>query len=149
MYPFPYLNQGPLAPVSIGRCGGFVLVLCAVADASTRRWIEGGCPEPIRGFFHWDGPILRGESEGDVFDVLVIDGFGTGAERRALLDGELEVSHDTAQRFSEAVERWVRLVHQRAPIAAFEGPGYAEEPGPWEAWSRQQLAATPVRGIAP
>ena len=141
-FPFAWPNHGPLDLDSFGKADGFVLVLESEPSAADKKWIESGCPEPIAGFFRWHGPRLTGESEGDVYDAFVLEGWGSDEEQM-----EFWVGPVAASGFEKAVEDWARAIHARCPIRAFEGPGYPEETTKWGEWSVAVLQADPVEGI--
>ncbi|MCB9678009.1 MAG: hypothetical protein H6737_23115 [Alphaproteobacteria bacterium] len=141
-FPFPWPNHGVLSLDAFDKCDGFVLVLRDEPSAADREWIERTCPSPIAGFFEWSGPRLRGESEGDVFDALVIDGWGDDDEKAGF-----RVGLHAAAGFSAALEAWVLAVHARCPVRAFEGPGYPDADTPWGAWSEAQLDAEPCEAL--
>lgn len=139
-HPFIWPNHGPMDLDSFGKCDGFVLVLQAAPSAEDRRWIQRRCPKPIAGFFDWDGATLTGESEGDVYDVLVNELYGGDED-------DWRVEGPAADAFAKAVQDWVEAVHARCPVRAFEGPGYPEEASEWATWSVEQLQRSPVDGI--
>ena len=141
-HPFVWPNHGPLDLDSFNKADGFVLVLKAEPSDADKRWIEASCPEPIAGFFKWTGPRLTGETPGDVYDALVLEGWGDDEEQ-----AEFWVGGHAADGFFQAVEAWAAAIHERCPIHAFEGPGYPEEPSEWAQWSVAQLQAEPVEGI--
>lgn len=144
MHPFLYLNHGPLLLESIGKCdGAYVGFVDDVPDSLKRELVES-CPEPIKGFASFAGNLLAIESPGDVYDWTMVDVYGTPEEQAAAeAAGWAEISRQTADRFSAAVEAWAKSMHASHPIRFFMGPSTSEG-DPWDAWSRERFTDTVV-----
>ena len=143
-FPFLHLNHGPLLLESIGKCDGAYVGFVDDVPETLKRELVESCPEPIKGFASFVGNLLAIESPGDVFDWTLVEVYGTADEQAAAeASGWAEISRETADKFSAAVEAWAKEMHAKHPIRFFMGPATSEG-SDWNGWSRERFAETVV-----
>jgi len=129
-HPFVYLNHGPLDPDYLDKVDAAWIAFREPVSPADMAYVARTCPEPIHGFFNADEALFYCESPGDVFDATIAIVWG---------NGDFPADEAAAAAFSSDVERWIRDVHSRNPVAFFIGPGTSLGDDPWDRWSRQQL----------
>jgi hypothetical protein len=140
-FPFPFRHHGALNLSSFGKAAGAYI---AFERAPTRQQIEEiakSCPAPIRGLVAWTDTLLSTESHGDGFDWQMLEHYGTEADKMASQQSNwAEFGKDSADRFSNDVERWALATHAVAPIRFVIGPCRSAGGDPWDDWTGECLA---------
>jgi len=148
-FPFVFLKHGLFSYGDEIEQAHWYIVFEREVPPDERGAALAGAPPPFAGRSVWAGPIIYQESPADrYFDAHVWKAYGEGADQRAteeLSEEELEeedqheVTEHEAQAFSDALDAWLRRVHERWPISfVIAWSGDVEDP--WSEWSAAQVA---------
>jgi hypothetical protein len=125
-YPFPYLGHGS----AFAEKGAEALIWFeAPVPAAGRKAIEAGLPQPLATTKRWGSVWLHIGSD-DAYPSHVIDWLRPGAPSRR--------ARPTPGEWKKAealIERWIRELHARHPVAFFYKTNDAETRSAWHGWS--------------
>ena len=141
-FPFLYKNHGALLLESFTKAAGAYMGFVKAPTRAQVEKIAASCPIPIRGFTAWTDTLLSTESPGDVFDWLMLEHYGTEADKqKSAAENWATFEQPSADKFSRDVERWVMATHAIAPLAWFVGPcAGGDDDDEWDVWTRANLA---------
>lgn len=146
-FPFVYVNHGGYTSIdAIGKSEELYLWFARQVKPRERASIEKKCPKPIAGFFEWESEFVCFGSQGDSFDVDIVQHYATKAERERL-DRDEDFRQDLVARYADVfthdLEQWICGIHQWIPVAFFIGPN-AFGGTNWAQWSSEQVPVVAV-----
>jgi hypothetical protein len=129
-HPFPFFFHGVCDPYSVDRSGEMIVVFDEPPLKKSQSDLLKGRPESLSGHAGWTGRFLRVESDGDTFDSYMASNKKT-----------FEVTHKDTKRFADTLDKWVKAMHAKAPIAFVVGP-WRPDGGTtsWREWSESAEA---------